>query len=293
MVKGYPKGRFSAAAKRALVSLGAASPPSQPAEPVVVKGVNYWSFLSYTRVVVELSDKTRYRPGRVENPERLFIDFNNAYLPRKMHNRPTKISDGVLKKVNIAQFDSKTVRLVLNLDQINNYRVVPFENPNRVVIDIFGENSRVKNDFSGDLNHYEVPEIPNRTNGEITLAQQLGLGVNTIVIDPGHGGKDPGAIGKSGLREKDVVLDISKQLKTLLEKNLSKKVILTRETDVFIPLEERTLLTQKRPIYLFPSIPIPAPKDRPAEQKFTWLDNQRTGPQWKPLHGKTVLQSAP
>jgi N-acetylmuramoyl-L-alanine amidase len=82
----------------------------------------------------------------------------------------------------------------------------------------------------------------------------LGLGINTIVIDPGHGGKDPGAIGKSGLMEKDVVLDIALKLRNLLEKQLSKRVILTRESDVFIPLDERTLIANAKKADLFISI---------------------------------------
>jgi len=277
LVKRYPKGRFSKASRRSLASLGNSPPPTTPPRnPITVNHVNYWSFPSYTRVVVELSEEAEYRPERLENPERLFIDFKNAYLPRKMHNKPILISDGVLKKVNVAQFNPQTVRLVLNLDHINNFRIVPFENPNRLIIDVYGENAKVRDAAFNPSHQYQTAEVPKRTNGEITLAQQLGLGINTIVIDPGHGGKDPGAIGRSGVMEKDVVLDISKRLQKLLKKNLAKKVLLTRKTDVFIPLEERTLIANAQKADLFISIHTNSSPKRSTRGTEIYLVGQST-----------------
>jgi N-acetylmuramoyl-L-alanine amidase len=285
LVKHYPKGRFFKTSRRSLASLDGSSLPSTspsttptppPAKPIMVNLVNYWSFPSYTRVVVELSEEAEFRSERLEKPERLFIDFKNAYLPRKMHNKPILIKDGVLKKVNVAQFDPQTVRLVLNLDQINNFRIVPFENPNRIIIDVYGKNSQVRDAAFNPPQQYQTAEVPKRTNGEITLAQQLGLGINTIVVDPGHGGKDPGAIGRSGVMEKDVVLDISKRLKTLLEKNLGKKVILTRETDIFIPLEERTQMANAQKADLFISIHTNSSPKRTTRGTEIYLVGQST-----------------
>jgi N-acetylmuramoyl-L-alanine amidase len=93
----------------------------------------------------------------------------------------------------------------------------------------------------------------------ISLAQQLGLGVKKIVLDPGHGGKDPGAIA-NGLQEKDIVLKIAKKLKPLLEKNLGCEVIITRDTDDFISLEERTAIANANNADLFVSLHINAHK---------------------------------
>ena len=78
--------------------------------------------------------------------------------------------------------------------------------------------------------------------------------IDTIVIDPGHGGKDPGAIGKYGLREKFVNLDISKRLGRLIEKNTNIKVIYTRDEDVFVPLWKRTQFANESGGKLFVSI---------------------------------------
>ncbi len=95
-------------------------------------------------------------------------------------------------------------------------------------------------------------------NGEpLSLAQQLGLGVRKIVIDPGHGGKDPGAVA-FGLKEKDIVLEIAKKLAPILEEQTGAEVILTRDSDIFIPLEERTAIANANEADLFISIHINA-----------------------------------
>ncbi|MBL4901960.1 N-acetylmuramoyl-L-alanine amidase [Desulfotalea psychrophila] len=100
------------------------------------------------------------------------------------------------------------------------------------------------------------------TGKPLSLAQQLGLGVRKIVIDPGHGGKDPGA-SAFGLKEKDIVLKIAKKLAPILEEQTGAEVILTRESDIFIPLEERTAIANASEADLFISIHInahPSPK---------------------------------
>jgi len=100
-----------------------------------------------------------------------------------------------------------------------------------------------------------APEPPatNRA-GSYSLARQLGLGVRRIVIDAGHGGHDPGTIGRGGLQEKDLVLDVALRLERLVRQDLGADVILTRGTDVFIPLEERTAIANSRGADLFLSI---------------------------------------
>lgn len=104
----------------------------------------------------------------------------------------------------------------------------------------------------------------------LSLAQQLGLGVKKIVIDPGHGGKDPGAMAFN-IKEKDVVLRIAKVLAPVLERELGCEVLLTRETDVFIPLEERTAIANTENADLFVSLHVnahPSPKVRGLETYF-------------------------
>jgi N-acetylmuramoyl-L-alanine amidase len=102
----------------------------------------------------------------------------------------------------------------------------------------------------------EVTPTPPAVNraGSYSLARQLGLGARTIVIDAGHGGHDPGSSGRNGLQEKDLVLDVALRLEKLIRKELRAEVIMTRATDVFIPLEERTAIANSRGADLFLSI---------------------------------------
>jgi N-acetylmuramoyl-L-alanine amidase len=97
-----------------------------------------------------------------------------------------------------------------------------------------------------------VPPAHNATGG-LSMARQLGLGVSRIVIDPGHGGHDPGAKGK-GVNEAELVLDVALRLEKLLQKVPGTEVILTRRTDDFVPLPERTAIANREGADLFLSI---------------------------------------
>jgi N-acetylmuramoyl-L-alanine amidase len=100
-----------------------------------------------------------------------------------------------------------------------------------------------------------LPATPQANrDGTFSLARQLGLGARRIVIDPGHGGHDPGTIGRGGLMEKDLVLDVALRLGKMVREGLSADVVMTRSTDVFIPLEERTAIANSRAADLFLSV---------------------------------------
>jgi N-acetylmuramoyl-L-alanine amidase len=124
-----------------------------------------------------------------------------------------------------------------------------------------------------------APEPPatNRA-GSYSLARQLGLGVRRIVIDAGHGGHDPGTTGPSGLQEKDLVLDVALRLERMVRQELGAEVILTRSTDVFIPLEERTAIANSRGADLFLSIHANASRNRKARGIETYFLNFAQNP---------------
>ena len=107
---------------------------------------------------------------------------------------------------------------------------------------------------AGQLLNYDL--LLNHNN--IRLSSVFGLGVQTIVIDPGHGGKDPGAIGSNGTREKDIVLDIALRLRDLLQKTGGYKVLLTRDSDTFISLADRVKFANDHRADLFVSLHINA-----------------------------------
>lgn len=108
-------------------------------------------------------------------------------------------------------------------------------------------------------------------SGQYSLARQLGLQARRIVIDAGHGGHDPGTIGRAGLQEKDLVLDVALRLERLLREQTGAEVVMTRSNDVFIPLEERTAIANAKGADLFLSVHAnssPNPRARGIETYF-------------------------
>lgn len=125
-----------------------------------------------------------------------------------------------------------------------------------------------------------APPAPPATNanGHFSLARQLGLGVSRIVIDAGHGGHDPGAKA-NGVTEAEVALDVALRLQKLLEKEPGFEVVMTRTTDVFIPLEERTNIANREGADLFLSIHANAARNTNARGVETYFLNFATNPE--------------
>jgi N-acetylmuramoyl-L-alanine amidase len=124
-----------------------------------------------------------------------------------------------------------------------------------------------------------APAVPlANSNGAFSLARQLGLGVSRIVLDPGHGGHDPGVRG-NGISESELVLDVALRLKRLLEKAPGMEVVMTRETNVFIPLEQRTAIANREGADLFLSIHANASRNLKARGIETYFLNFAANPE--------------
>ncbi|MBW1708291.1 MAG: N-acetylmuramoyl-L-alanine amidase [Deltaproteobacteria bacterium] len=211
------------------------------------------------------------------------------------------IANRLLRQVRIAQHDSKTVRVVLDIGNIETYRIFALSNPFRIVVDVTGRpkeqavakagqkpSSKHESKTSSiaepltdlketaskrkKLPRGQAKEYPDQAS----LARQLGLGVKKIVIDPGHGGKDCGATGVTGLREKDLTLRVAKMLAKKIKKDLGIECILTRTKDVFLPLEERTAIANTVGADLFISIHANAHRDRRIHGIETYFLNLAT-----------------
>ena len=287
----YPQGDMVQSASAALKRLKAAIPlsnpqpvkqrvqartasppekaPPQPAvsssRPVQVVNLRHWSTESYTRVVIETSAPVEFKGHLLTkdstSPKRLYVDLATCAISRDLQ-QAIPVKDGLLQRIRSAQFDPKTVRVVLDTQAIADYKIFNLNDPFRIIVD-------VKGTFQAKL-----PPLPQTAEGEEpqpskapvasvppsvnvknpSLAQQLGLGIKRVVLDPGHGGKDPGAIGLHGLREKDIVLTVAKKVARKLTSKMGIEVVLTRKTDVFIPLEERTAIANTKGGDLFISI---------------------------------------
>jgi N-acetylmuramoyl-L-alanine amidase len=211
-----------------------------------VKGIRYWSSPDYTRVVVNLSGTIEFSKNRILKPDRLYFDLMNTVIAKDIKTS-LPVGDGILKTVRAGQFKPNIVRVVLDLEEIADFNAFILENPARLVIDVRGKEKIKKTDAA--------------------------IVKRRIVIDPGHGGHDPGAVGLGGLYEKDVVLDIALKLEKILSADPLNEIFLTRRTDVFIPLEERTVIANKRKADLFVSIHANASPRRGTKGIETYLLN--------------------
>jgi len=139
-----------------------------------------------------------------------------------------------------------------------------------------------------------VPPIPIapsvNLNGQFSLSRQLGLGISRIVIDAGHGGHDPGARA-NGLNESELVLDVASRLRRLLEKEPAIEVAMTRETDVFIPLEQRTAIANREGADLFLSIHANASRTAKARGVETYFLNFASNPEAEAVAARENLTS--
>ncbi len=209
------------------------------------------------RVVLDTQTLSGYKIFSLPNPFRIIIDVKGQ-----------KAEEVIAGKTPLAKKPSKTRTAVKSTPQNSNLTAV-IEDP---------DSGRLKTSYPAD----PYPETPIRATAKVpvdapdkgpppSLAQQLGLGIKRIVLDPGHGGKDSGARGKNGLLEKDIVLKVAKQVAIRLKEKLDCEVILTRKNDVFIPLEERTAIANTKEGDLFVSIHVNAAPSRKARGTETYI----------------------
>lgn len=216
-----------------------------------VTNIRYWSGPTHTRIVIDLNGEVSYKDNllkkddALKKPPRLYIDLTVARLSPHL-KKPIPIEKGLLKRIRAGQYTPDTVRVVLDLESIVDYKTFPLSDPSRIVIDVLGTSP------VHVAQQEEVSQPPKPQQSKSV----------TIVIDPGHGGEDPGAIGPTGLKEKDVVLKLSKRVRDKIKNKLGWNVIMTRDDDRFIPLDERTAIANSKNADLFVSIHANACTDR-------------------------------
>jgi N-acetylmuramoyl-L-alanine amidase len=224
--------------------------------PVKLQNIRYYAYEEYTRVVLDLSSDLKIAEKVLTGADsgRLFLDlkncrFANAYPLEKKNE--IKITNGNLKRIRIGKLNQQTIRVVFDFDQIGKYTRFYLTSPFRIVFDIYSQAKFVS--------HAQESQIQAQANalakGNPSFARQLGLGVHRIVIDPGHGGKDPGTVNRSlGLEEKNITLDIAKRLNAILNEHAELEIILTRPRDEYVALEERAAIANSNQGDIFISI---------------------------------------
>jgi N-acetylmuramoyl-L-alanine amidase len=223
---------------------------SRPAGLGDVTKVRHWSYPDYTRVVIELDREVDIKtpPRRLpadaaaDRPERIYLDLEGVWVGRRFPDR-IDVGDGLLEGIRLGQNTKTAIRMVIDLERYASHRVITLSHPPRLVLDVYG------NRRGAETQRWPGPDVAARPP-QLPPAFRS---VQTVVLDPGHGGRDPGAIGVGGVREKDVTLAIARALREdLTERGF--RVVLTRDGDRTLDLEERTALAEAARGDLFVSL---------------------------------------
>jgi N-acetylmuramoyl-L-alanine amidase len=262
---------------------GAASSPVTETPSLIdgmatVDDLRFWSNPNYTRVVIDASHETTYKhhllkkDPELNKPQRLYIDLQQSRLGENIQ-RTIPINDDLLSDARAGQYTTDSVRVVVDIKSFKTYKVFSLKDPFRIVLDVWGTSDNT-------ASRQQTPAVTSKRGGKLpagALAKQLALGVSRIIIDPGHGGRDYGAPGYlKGVHEKDVVLQISRRLAKKIRKELNYEVYLTRNSDTYLTLEERTAIANTKNADLFISIHTNSHKDRRAYGIETYFLNLAT-----------------
>ena len=257
--------------------------PAPASDKVLVTGLRFLSSKQFTRVMLDLSQDAKYEVRRLKEdgakgiPPRIYIDISAARLAMNS-KEPVPVDDGLLRQVRVGQYSAEVVRVVLDMTSLRDHKAFILPDPYRLVIDLQGqkvaETSAVKEE-PAKVERSSRPSAPVKDKkSSLPLANPTGI--RKIVLDPGHGGKDPGAIGIGGVMEKDLVLSVAKKLAVKLRNELGVQVVLTRKDDRFIALEDRTYLANAEDADLFISLHMNASPNAEARGIETYYLNNTT-----------------
>lgn len=235
-----------------LLALGAGK---RPAGLLDVTDVRVFDHPNHTRVVVELSGSARYHTGTLEDPARLYIDIDGVWIEAPLREPRSSGASAPLRRVRAGQNTLQRARVVMELAEGSvKHHTFHLKQPFRIVTDV-----------------YRAGSASEPTPDDDRFDQRP---VRRIVLDPGHGGKDPGARGRGGVKEKDVVLRVSRLLRDRL-RQAGFEVVMTRERDEYLSLEERTAVANRLKGDLFISIHANASPNRKTTGVETYLLDTR------------------
>src|SRR5271170_1191213 len=228
-----------------------------PAHAVEVRGVRLWAGPDSTRIVLDLSGSAQHSLQVLKNPDRVVLDVAGARLARGARAAPAGV--GAVKQVRMARRPSGELRIVLDLVR-----------PIQAKSFLAAPNDRYGYRLVIDLGVSQGVDTPVKAEHAPPDARDL-----IIAIDAGHGGEDPGAIGKNGTREKDVVLAIARALAQRVDAEPGMKAVLTRNGDYFVPLRDRMRRARAQQADLFVSIHADSILDRRVDGSSVYILSQR------------------
>jgi N-acetylmuramoyl-L-alanine amidase len=213
-------------------------------QPCIVLGalvtdVRLWSAPDHSRVVIDLTESIQYESSSLESPPQFHLELKGAFLYTS--KRELEVKDPFLAKISLMGLEKGRVKLVLHQKKplhVTVFTLKPYEEKTyRLVIDLV------------DIVQ-EKREIEERQKQKEIKPK----GTKIVVVDPGHGGEDPGAVGPRKTMEKDIVLKVGEKTVHLLNQNKGIQAFLTRKGDYFIPLEQRTKIAREYGADLFVSL---------------------------------------
>jgi len=218
--------------------------PSEAIALTRLLNIRHWAAPDHTRIVIDTSDEAQYNVEKDE--QKISIDFKNTAFPQTITPEIILNKPGI-DRIMLIPLPRNTVRVQLSLAKYVNTKVFKLkkfqQKPDRVVVDI-------------EFPDIEKKEIEERKQIKVSRKDKI------IIIDPGHGGDDPGAIGQDGTCEKDVVLTISRKLRDMLNKSNGYRSFLTREGDYYVPFKKRLQIAREYGGDLFASIHADASRNR-------------------------------
>ena len=240
-----------------------------------ITGVRHWSSSMGSTVVIDMEDQVPYEVHRLMSPERIYFDLHDTALAREWDGKIMDIGDASLSRVRVAQPVAGVTRVVLDTREGSNFSVSMESNPYRLVVELRGSERNLMASRSA-TSKAALPKpaavvaeavgasakaapaaltaTASNQSSNVRLSVPARTGKFRIVLDAGHGGWDLGTVGRQGLLEKDLVLDVTERLGRLLQSRLGSDVVFTRSGDTYLPLDQRADLANQAQADLFVSV---------------------------------------
>ncbi len=223
-----------------------------------VTGIRHWSSADSSTVVLDLEDQIQYEAHRLSGPDRIYFDLRDTRLAAELLGKSIEVGDSFVGRVRMAQPVAGMTRVVLETKANTTFSVSLEPNPYRLVVVVRKVGATPKGTVNLFPNSGEAEKnklaivVPPPTKEDLQLRTHVPK--MRIVVDAGHGGWDLGTVGRRGLLEKDLVLEISQRLGKLLESRLGMEVIYTRPDDNYITLDDRASIANSSQADLFVSV---------------------------------------
>jgi N-acetylmuramoyl-L-alanine amidase len=267
------------AARRGTEEKSSVSNATAASDKALVTGVRFLSSRNSTRITIDLSQDARFEVRRLDPDagsrlaRRIYVDVFGAQLALAS-KEPVQVNDGLLRQVRLGQYTAEVVRVVLDMESLAAHNAFILPDPYRLIIDVAGQRSSDRPSTGQAPARVEPATRASASARKGSTPAQAVNGLRKIVLDPGHGGRDPGAVGPGGIAEKDIVLSIAKKLALKLKNEMGIEVVLTRKDDRFVALEDRTAIANAEDADLFISLHMNASPNAEAKGIETYyLDN--------------------